>query len=349
MYSPKNLNTQPIQEFSVFNNWNQVAIGWYFVMPSSELKNGQLKGVSLCGQEVIIFRGENGVISALDAYCPHMGTHLARGKVIGNSVQCFFHHWQFNGEGNCEHIPCQKEIPEKAKIRSYVVSELYDSIWVYPATESRVSLTDFPELPHAEEKVIHFGRAYERSCHHHVTMINGLDPQHLKTVHHLDIEMNVDIAENGAGQLLDITLTGRIGRGNLRERISRFLFGQYYSYSMRYDHGNNGFLTLMRNVSFGSFRWPTLHMIFAYRPIEKGRILVQPIYITKKRSGPHGWLMSRILLWLTKRAFFMLQGEDGAVYENMRFYPGTLLSIDRPVAQFIQFINKLPLSAWKLS
>jgi hypothetical protein len=89
-------------------------------------------------------------------------------------------------------------------------------------------------------------------------------------------------------------------------------------------------------------------MIFAYRPIEKGRTLVQPIYLTRRRSGVTGELGSRFLLWLTKRAFFALQGEDGAVYENMRFFPANLLPIDRPVAQYIQYVNKLPPSPWKL-
>ncbi len=319
------------------------------MMPSSELQNGQVKGISFCGQEIVLFRGENGVVSALDAYCPHMGTHLGRGKVVGNHVQCFFHHWQFDSQGSCKLIPCQDDIPGKAKLNSYAVAELYDSIWVYPSIESPPTLTDFPELARNDDKFISFGKAYERSCHHHVTMINGLDPQHLKTVHHLDIEMNVDIAELENEKIIDISLTGKIGTGNLREKIARFLFGPHYSYSMRYDHGNNGFLTLMRNVSFGALRWPALHMIFAYRPIEKGRILVQPIYVTKKRSGLYGCLISKFLIWMTKRAFFALQSEDGAVYENMRFYPSNLLPIDKPVAQFIHFVNRLPSSLWKLS
>lgn len=348
MYSIKNQTTQPVQDFPVFNNWNEVAYGWYFVMKSDEIRKGEVKSFQLCGQELVLFRGEDGKVSALDAYCPHMGTHLGKGKVVGNNVRCFFHHWQYNKEGQCVDIPCQKDIPAKAKVPAYATAEMYESIWVYPSQNPEHQLVDFPELSHADEKVITFGKAYERSCHHHVTMINGLDPQHLKTVHDLDIEMSVDIAEPETGNMIDISLTGKIGQGNLREKLARFFLGPQYSYSMRYDHGNNGFLTLMRNVFFRGMKWPSLHMIFAYRPVEKGRMLVQPIYVTKKRNGVHGAIISSVLLWMTKRAFFALQGEDGAVYENMRFYPGTLLAIDRPVAQYIQYVNKLKSSPWKL-
>ena len=348
MYAVKNQTTQPIQDFPVFNNWNEVAYGWYYALPSKELPIGGVKSLQLCGQELVIFRGEDGKVGALDAYCPHMGTHLGRGKVVGNSVRCFFHHWQFNTEGSCIKVPCQSDIPAKAKVPFYSVTEKYGSIWVYPDANPKHQLVDFPEIKHDEATVIHFGKSYERTCHHHVTMINGIDPQHLKTVHSLDIEMKVDIAEPETGNLMDITLTGKIGEGNFFEKISKLLLGPEYSYSMRYDHGNNGLLTLMKDVHFFGMKWPTLHMIFAYRPIAKGRILVQPIFVTKKRSGLFGKIIERVLIAMTKMGFNSLQGEDGEVYENMRFYPGTLLSIDRPVAQYIQYVNKLKSSPWKL-
>jgi phenylpropionate dioxygenase-like ring-hydroxylating dioxygenase large terminal subunit len=348
MQSIKNQTTQPIQEFTVFNNWNEIANGWYFVIPSKDLPKKSVRAIQICGHELVFYRGDDDKVRALDAYCPHMGTHLGKGKVIENKIQCFFHHWQFNEDGHCVHIPCQEEIPAKAKVQKYSVAELYESIWIYPSSGPEHTLVDFPDLAHTTEKLISFGKTYERTCHHHVTMINGIDPQHLKTVHQLDIEMNVDISEPQNGNMIDITLKGKIGIGNWREKVARYLIGSEYSYSMRYDHGNNGFLTLMRDVYFFNHKWPMLHMIFAYRPIEKGRLMVQPIYVTKKRSGVFGKMISYFLIWLTKKAFFALQGEDGAVYENMRFYPANLLGIDRPVGQYIQYVNKLKISPWKL-
>lgn len=349
MYAVKNQTTQPIQEFPIFNNWNEVAYGWYYALPSKELPIGGVKATQICGQELVLFRGEDGKVAALDAYCPHMGTHLGKGKVVGNSVRCFFHHWQFNGEGSCIKIPCQEDIPSKAKVPFYSVTEKFGCIWVYPDSNPKHALVDFLEIKNHEETIIQFGESYERTCHHHVTMINGIDPQHLKTVHGLDIEMKVEIAEPEEGNMIDITLTGKIGEGNVLEKVAKFFLGPEYSYSMRYDHGNNGFLTLMKDVYFFGKKWPTLHMIFAYRPITKGRILVQPIFVTKKRSGLFGKIIEQTLLWMTKRGFHSLQGEDGEVYENMRFYPGSLLSIDRPVGQYIQYVNKLKSSPWKLT
>src|SRR5687768_4311702 len=147
MYSVKNQTTQPIQDFPVFNNWSEVAYGWYFAFPSHKLKSGEVRSLQLCGQELVIFRGADGNVGALDAYCPHMGTHLGRGKVVNNHVRCFFHHWQFDKAGNCRSIPCQEEIPAKAKVPSYSVCEKFGSIWVYPGPTPSHELCDFLEIP----------------------------------------------------------------------------------------------------------------------------------------------------------------------------------------------------------
>jgi hypothetical protein len=73
---------------------------------------------------------------------------------------------------------------------------------------------------------------------------------------------------------------------------------------------------------------------------------VQPIYVTGRRAGLRGWLTGRVLMWMTKRAIHALQGEDGMVYENMRFQPGALLPIDAPVARFIGHVNRMEASVW---
>ena len=59
------------------------------------------------GLNLAVFRGEDGRAHVVDAYCPHLGAHLAvGGAVIGDCIQCPFHGWEFNGDtGKCTHIP----------------------------------------------------------------------------------------------------------------------------------------------------------------------------------------------------------------------------------------------------
>ena len=49
--------------------------------------------VNVLGQFLAIYRGEDGQVYALDAYCPHLGANLGLGKVCGNSLECPFHAW----------------------------------------------------------------------------------------------------------------------------------------------------------------------------------------------------------------------------------------------------------------
>ena len=346
----KNAGTQPFKAMRVFNNWDVVAKAWYVALPSAKLAAGEAKSLDVCGQWLVLFRGSDGRVRALDGFCPHMGTDLGIGRVVGDEIRCFFHHWRFDGAGRCTHVPCQPDIPQAARLNAYSVEEKYGFIWVYPDASAPVGVVEHSELE-GERLVWKHGRPYQRRCHHHVTMINGIDPQHLRTVHGIDIDMEMDLHEKERGNLLDITLTGELPAKRTVERFARWLLGPRYSYKMRYASASIGCLTILKGVSwFGSGRpLPELYMIFAYRPLAPGRTLVQPIFLARHRPGVVGWAAGRLLIWLTRRAFFALKGEDGMVYENMRFQPGALLPIDAPVAKFIAHVNRLEASMWSRS
>lgn len=328
----------------IFNNWNVVAKGWYIASPSHALPKEKVKSVEVCGQRIVIFRGEDGQVRALDAYCPHLGTDLGIGQVDGNWIRCAFHHWAFDETGQCQNIPCQPEIPIKAKLQAYATEEKYGFIWIYPDTSAPERVADFDELK-GKAIEIQYDRAFERSCHHHICMMNGIDAQHLKTIHHLDIKMELSLDQDDSGTQIDFTMRGQFPQTTFRERLGQRFLGSTYEYSMRYAHGCIGLLTMMKNVRL----FPPLHMIFAYTPIALGRTQIQPIYVTEKRQGIIGWLISQFLLLCTRLAYYMLRDEDGEIYDNIRFNPKVLLSIDTPLVQYMEYVNQLQPSQWSLA
>ena len=107
--------------------------GWFRVLDSSELKEGDSKYVSALGQYLVVFRGKSGQVHILDAYCPHLGANLGVGGiVIGDCIQCPFHGWIFRGEdGKCEKIPYSDKVPEFAKTKSWTTLEKYNGIYVW--------------------------------------------------------------------------------------------------------------------------------------------------------------------------------------------------------------------------
>ena len=88
-------------------------MGWFQVLYSHELAVGDAIPVEYFGQELVVFRTEAGEAKVVDAFCPHMGAHLGYGireqtgkgpRIVGDSIECPFHGWRWNGEGQCTHL-----------------------------------------------------------------------------------------------------------------------------------------------------------------------------------------------------------------------------------------------------
>ena len=127
--------------------------GWFVVGFSDELKPGDIKSLKYFNETMMMYRGEDGVVRIMDSICPHLGADLAAGgKVIGDSVQCPFHHWRFGADGKCAEIPYCDKIPKKASLNARTVKELNGMIflWYHPAGEA----PDFevPVLPNEQEE-----------------------------------------------------------------------------------------------------------------------------------------------------------------------------------------------------
>ena len=63
--------------------------GWFAVCFSDDLPVGKSLPLRYFGQDLVAFRGEDGVPHILEAYCAHMGAHLGvGGKVEGCAIRC---------------------------------------------------------------------------------------------------------------------------------------------------------------------------------------------------------------------------------------------------------------------
>jgi len=134
---------------------------WYPVAASSDLAKGERKGLDFCDGKIVLYRGEDGVARATSARCLHLGASLAVGKVIGNEIQCGFHHWQFGSDGNCTLIPTDDESPPGAKVLAFAVVEKYGLIWVFFGHKP---LFDLPSYPGDEGDYIYKVIAFRPGC-----------------------------------------------------------------------------------------------------------------------------------------------------------------------------------------
>ena len=113
-------------------------------------------------------------------------------------------------------------------------------------------------------------------------MINGIDPQHLSTVHGIHIEMALRVDEHADGRVMDFELCGDVPPSPVG-RLVRRVIGPKYRYAMRYADGNLGLLTTVKGLRLAGRGppLPELHMLYAYTPLAEGRIRVQPVFVAE--------------------------------------------------------------------
>lgn len=131
--------------------------GWFMVADASTVTD-KPRGVRFFGQDFALYRGkDSGRVFMLDAYCPHMGTHLANNStsyvaqenhVEGDSIRCPYHAWRFGPDGKCNQIPYSPgPIPPAAKVRSWPVVERLGAVFVWHDPEGGEPEWDAPYLP----------------------------------------------------------------------------------------------------------------------------------------------------------------------------------------------------------
>lgn len=110
--------------------------GWYPIMLSEELAIGDVKPLRYFAQDLAMWRGEDGEVRMIEAYCKHLGAHLGYGgKVHGNLLECPFHAWRYDGnEGVVKEIPYSKSIPPQVKRKcteTWHIQEANKIIWAW--------------------------------------------------------------------------------------------------------------------------------------------------------------------------------------------------------------------------
>nr|AUN37173.1 aminopyrrolnitrin oxidase PrnD [uncultured bacterium] len=323
----------------VFNHPEKIIEGWYWAMRSSELKRGRISPFNFFGRHLALYRGEDGCVVALDAYCPHMGAHLAEGKVEGNSIRCLFHYWKYDAHGKCVEIPCQQNSSFVPQIQNWAVEEKYGLIWIWAGREPKHKLPFVPELENKECDFLLANR-FVKDCHPNVMMINAIDAQHFNSVHNLPVDLNLEpmVINDNCIQFSNTTKLPQTSA--LTRFLSRF-YKDALTYALCYFFASTGTVTI--GPDFLHF-----HIMFALRPTRDGKSEGQTILITRRRDSLLGKLWSRILLWLTGIVGAYFAKGDTQIFKSIKFNFRTPIKADSSIIRFIEHAEKQQTIDWGL-
>lgn len=126
---------------------------WYCVGYPEEVGDEKTKALTVLGEPLLFFRGQDGAVKALLDRCPHRFAPLSMGKVIGGEVQCAYHGLRFDGTGRCTVNPHgDQAIPRAAQVRSYPVLERYGIVWVWMGEADKADPAVLPDFQVIEER-----------------------------------------------------------------------------------------------------------------------------------------------------------------------------------------------------
>lgn len=169
---------------------------WQPVARVRDLKRGPQRAV-LLGQALAVFLTESGKPAVVSDRCAHRGASLARGKVIGDGIQCPYHGWEWDGDvGACTRIPAlrdQRQIPPRAQIAAYPAREQWGLVW----TVLEEPLGDPPAVPWFEPErwEIGHGEPFELPVGIGVAVENFRDVAHFAFVHQATMGAVAEVVE----------------------------------------------------------------------------------------------------------------------------------------------------------
>lgn len=189
--------------------------GWFVVDWSRQLAPGQIKPLHYFGRDLVLWRTEDGEPVVMDAHCPHMGCHLAygasgreheHGKVNGRALECPFHGWQWDTQGNNVLIPFTDRVNKAQKIRTYEVREIYGKFVMMWFDElGRAPMWDPPVVPELDRPDLYYLDDDDCAWRYieNIRLVNvmafenGVDAWHVRFVHGSDASEVEVLADDG--------------------------------------------------------------------------------------------------------------------------------------------------------
>ncbi len=182
---------------------------WYVGCASSQLTFESPVGTQIGDRRIVLFRNDEGRVSALLDRCCHRGFPLSHGSITAGRVRCGYHGWEFDSVGRCVKIPSQitgQPIPRSFRVESFPCREQDAYVWVWIGQDKSADLPRVSELASgawlqgAVTVQCNYLRALEITydmCH--VPFVHPTHPRSVRAREQGLVETVYELQENAAG------------------------------------------------------------------------------------------------------------------------------------------------------
>jgi hypothetical protein len=143
-----------------------------------------IRAVKLLGEDLVMFKDEQGRYGLIDRHCAHRGADLAFGRLEQGGLRCAFHGWLFDASGQCLQTPAE---PKDSKLcqgirqRAYPVVEKSGILWAYLGEGEPPAFPELDCFVAPDSHVFAFKGHWE--CNWLQALEVGVDPSHASYLH----------------------------------------------------------------------------------------------------------------------------------------------------------------------
>jgi aminopyrrolnitrin oxygenase len=303
---------------------------WYLFGQAREVRT-QPVSKDLLGRRLVAFRTASGQLALLDAHCSHLHADLGKGCVVGDTVQCPYHHFRYGVDGRCVHLPGSGEIPAFVRQRAYPVVERQGLVFFFNGPQPLYPLPFFADADPAEFIAARpFGLTL--GCPWWLVGANACDLQHFLGAHDRrlagqpHVECPTPYSRRASARFAVVG-------ASWRDQATRWFAGAEVEMAITDWCGVLMFVT-------ASFRRTRSHGMLTSIPIGRDRVLVRGVvFVQKSRS----WIGHRLVdpLHLRMRRYFVkefLRPDAELAVRGLRYNPDSLLPCDVEMASYFTWL-----------
>lgn len=157
---------------------------------------------TVCDEPILVYRRQDGSLTAMRDACPHRLLPLSMGIKEGDNIRCRYHGLMLDADGCAVEMPLRNDrVNRSLCVRTYPVVERYSFVWVWIGDAAKADPALLPDYWMCEDEGWVFdGDTYHVRCNYELLVDNLMDLTHETYVHASTI---------GQRELMDAPITTR--------------------------------------------------------------------------------------------------------------------------------------------
>jgi 5,5'-dehydrodivanillate O-demethylase oxygenase subunit len=161
---------------------------WHPIAATEDVEREEVLPVRILGENLVLYRANNGQLGLIQERCPHRSASLAYGVPDAEGIRCPYHGWYFNAEGKCIDQPYEltedpaSTFKDRISVDAYPVQRLGGLVWAYMGPPEAKPLLPRWDVLAREDYHRRIGITH-LPCNWLQCMENSLDPVHFEWLH----------------------------------------------------------------------------------------------------------------------------------------------------------------------